>query len=209
MALGLGITGGVATWLLSVPALREMMAAYREAFIALFFLELLLVWWMAHGIERLSLSAAVGTLLGYAALNGVTWAALFSPLTGDTVAIAFYVSSAVFAGAAVYGILASKDMTRAGNIRGLLLLGIPAALSVNYLLGSGGLCWIVSLSGAVLFTCLTVSDLRHIRMMSERAAIDRLPCLKSAAQGALLLYLDFMNLFLLFLRIAGGRRLGL
>lgn len=73
MALGLGITGGVATWVLSVPVIREVMMSNRELFVALFVTELFLVWGMTLRVERMSPSGTVFTLLCYAVLNGITW----------------------------------------------------------------------------------------------------------------------------------------
>lgn len=206
MALGLGITGGVAAWLLSVPVIREVMMSNRELFVALFVVELFLVWGMTLWFEKLSLLRTVCVGLSYAVLNGITWAALFYLFTGESVAFAFYVSAATFALGSLYALLSSKDMIRAGNIWRLLPVGIAVVFLFNYSLGNGVLYWIMSFAGIIIFTCHTVSDIRQLKGMAERAAMDRQACFKSAAQGALMLYLDFMNLVLFFLRIVGGRR---
>lgn len=96
MALGLGLTGGVATCILSVPVIREVMQGNRELFVTLFFIESFLVWGTTLWIEKLSLFRSIVIGLGYAVLNGITWAALFFSFTGESVAPVFYVSAATF-----------------------------------------------------------------------------------------------------------------
>lgn len=209
MALGLAITGGIASWILSVPLILDVMLNNRELFIALFVIELFLVFGMTLWIKKMSVSGTVFTFLSYALLNGITWTALFFLFTGKSVAIMFYVCAVTFALTGLYGFLTSKDMARSGNVWRLILVGILVTLFLNYFMRNESLYWIVSFAGVLFFTCLTVSDTRLIRMMSERAAIDHQPCLKSGGQGALMLYLNFMNLILFFLRILGGRRQGL
>lgn len=208
MALGLGVTGGVATWILSVPVIRVLMMSNRELFIALFITELFLVWGMTLWIERISLSATVFILLSYAVLNGITWASLFFLFTGESVAWVFYISALTFATGGLYAFLIPKDMSRPGNLWGILLIGVAITLLCNSILGWGGLYWIISFAGILIFTCLTISDVGQIRVMGERAVLNGQPCFKSAVQGALILYLDFMNLVLFFLRILGRRKQG-
>ncbi len=208
MALGLGITGGVATWVLSVPVIREVMMSNRELFVALFVTELFLVWGMTLRVERMSPSGTVFTLLCYAVLNGITWSALFFLFAGESVALVFYISALTFAAGGLYGFLTSKDMSRPGNIWGLLWVGMAMTLLCNFILSRGGFYWIISFAGILIFTCLTVSDVRQIKVMGDRAVLDGQPCFKSVVQGALILYLDFMNLILFFFRIWGGRRPG-
>lgn len=208
MALGLGITGGIAGWIDSAPMVKEVIWSNRELFISLFVIELFLVFGMNIGLGKMSVSGTVFTFLGYALLNGITWTALFYLFTRESVAGVFYVAAVTFALAGLYGFFSSRDMSRTGNVWGLALCGLLIAVVFNAFMRSDGLYWIISFTGVIVFTCLTVSDVRRIKTMSERAAIDHQSCLKSAVYGALTLYLDFMNLILFFLRIIGGRRQG-
>ncbi len=206
MALGLGLTGGVATCILSVPVIREVMQGNRELFVTLFFIESFLVWGTTLWIEKLSLFRSIVIGLGYAVLNGITWAALFFSFTGESVAPVFYVSAATFVLMGIYGLLTSRDVTRTENIRRFILTGILMTFLFNLIVGSHSLCWVTSLAGIGIFTWLIASDVCHIGKMSGYTLPEQPLCFKSAIQGALPLYLGFMNLILFFLRILGIQR---
>lgn len=201
MALGLGLTGGVATCILSVSVIRESMLSNRELFVALFVIESFLVWGTTLWIEKISLSRTVVIWLSYAVLNGITWAALFFSFTGESVALVFYVSAVTFLLTGIGGFLTSREATRTESLRGFILTGILITFLLNSLTGSDSLCWITSFAGVVVFSRLVASDACHIEMTPEQPR-----CFKNAVQGALPLYLGFMNIVLFFFGIVGTWR---
>lgn len=205
MALGLGLTGGVANFMLSVPAIRDVMSGNRELFVALFIVESFWVWGTTLWIEKISLSCTVLIWLGYAVLNGITWAALFFAFTGESVAPVFYIFAVTFVLIGLYGLLTSRDVTRTQSIRGFIFTGVLLTFLFNSVMGSNSLCWITSFAGVVIFTWLVASDACHIRNTGGNM-LEQPHCFKTAVQGALPLYLGFMNLILFFLGILGIQR---
>lgn len=206
IALALVITGGITDWVSASELWTDAVERNRELFIALFVVELFLVFGVTVWVDRMSLPLAVMTFVGYAVLNGLTLSALFYLFTHQSVARVFYITAATFGFCGVYGFLTAKDMSRMGNILGLAWWGVLMATGVNLFMQSGWLYWIISYVGVMVTVCVTASDVRRIKVMAERAAIDRQSCVKSGIYGGLMLYLDFVNMVLFFLRIFGGRR---
>lgn len=206
MTLALVITGLLAGWISTTPALRDVIFRHRLLFIMLFVAELFMVIGLTAFIRRISVNVAIWVFIGFAVLNGITLSALFYIFTMESIARAFYISAGTFGIMSVYGYFTRKDLSHIGNVAGLALIGILVATLVNLFLPSTTLYWIISYAGVILFTALTAYDVQKIKVLSDRASIDRQSWQKGAVIGALLLYLDFVNLFLFFLRIFGGRQ---
>lgn len=157
------------------------------------------------GIRRLSATLALGMFFVYAASVGFTVLAIVLAIYPTaTVVTAFLSASAMFGGAALYGYTTKRSLASLGGFLFMGLIGVIVASVVNVFVGSDTLGFIISIAGVVLFTVLTAFHVQ--RIASGDLAIWAGSVEKAAVYGALLLYLDFVNLFLFLLRIFGGRR---
>ena len=200
MFAGLLVTAGVATLVQSNE--RILQFAY-DSFFILFLIQLGIVMAISAAINRISASAALGLFFVYAATLGITIGAIVYAYTGTSVATAFVSSAAMFGAAAVYGATTKRSLDRLGGILFMGIIGILVASVLNWFVGSDGLSWIISIIGVVLFTGLTAFHVQKIQDGALAAATGSME--KAAVLGALLLYLDFINLFLFFLRLTGSR----
>jgi len=166
--------------------------------------QLALVLVITFGIRRLSAMAALGLFFVYAASLGLTVGLIVSIYTSSSVATAFLSAGAMFGGAALYGYTTKRSLA---GLRGYLLMGLFglfAAMLVNFFIGGSTFSLVISIVGVVLFTVLTAYHVQ--RIANGDLAVVTGSGEKAAVIGALLLYLDFVNLFLFLLRLLGGRR---
>ncbi len=208
MAIGLGLTGLTALLVASSPALQQAIFGNKIVFYGLIFGELGMVIYLSARIEQMSARMATNLFLGYSVLNGATISAILLLYTGTSVATTFFVAGGMFVSMAIYGTVTKKDLTSMGSFLFMGLVGIIIASVVNIFLGSSMISWVVSAIGVIVFTGLTAYDVQKITrigsggiMENGQAAIQ-----KGAIMGALALYLDFVNLFLMLLRFLGDRR---
>jgi uncharacterized protein len=208
MTGGLALTGVVALGVASSPALIRAIVSSRFLFLGLLFGEIALVWVLSARIARMSPAAAAAGFAGYAILNGATLSIIFLAYTRAHVATAFFVSAGTFAGMSLYAVTTKRDLARWGTYLTYALWGIVVATLVNFLLKSAVVEWIVSYAGVALFLGLTAYDTQVIRRWSDQAGdqVGEADYIRLSILGALKLYLDFINLFLFFLRIFGRRR---
>jgi FtsH-binding integral membrane protein len=152
--------------------------------------------------------AATGIFLGYSALNGVTLSTILLYYTASSVAATFFVTAGMFGAMAVYGFVTKKDLSSWGSFLFMGLIGIIIAMVVNIFLASPMISWVISGIGVIIFTGLTAYDVQQITRMGEQGIMDggEAAIRKGAIMGALKLYLDFINLFLMLLRFMGDRR---
>jgi FtsH-binding integral membrane protein len=205
MSLGLGTTGLIALAVVSSPSALALIFGNAIVFPVLLIAELLLVVAFAPVAARVSASAAAAMFFGYAALSGVTFSAIFLRYTAGSIGTTFLVTGGMFAGLSLYGATTKRDLSGLGSFAIMGLWGIILASIVNIFLGSPMLTWLVTFAGVVVFTGLTVYDTAKIKALAAYADSGEMGT-KLALQGALVLYLDFINLFLVLLRIFGGRR---
>ncbi len=166
--------------------------------------QLALVLVITFGIRRLSAMAALGLFFVYAASLGLTVGLIVSIYTSSSVATAFLSAGAMFGGAALYGYTTKRSLA---GLRGYLLMGLFglfAAMLVNVFVGGSTFSFVISIVGVALFTVLTAYHVQ--RIANGDLAVVTGSGEKAAVIGALLLYLDFVNLFLFLLRLLGGRR---
>jgi FtsH-binding integral membrane protein len=200
MFAGLLVTAGVAWVVQSSDQLLEFAAG---SFFFLMIGQLLLVVAITAAIQRISASLALLLFFVYAASLGVTVGLIVAAYTTASVAGAFLSASAMFGAAAVYGAVTKRELAGMGGYLFMALIGVIVASVINLFLASGGLTWVISLVGVVLFTALTAYDVQRIKAGYLAAATKSME--KAAVMGALSLYLDFINLFLFMLRLMGGR----
>lgn len=206
MAAALAVTGFVALAVSRSPAMQQAIFGSRFVFFGLIIGELVLVMWLATRISRMSVGTATTVFVGYSILNGLTMGAVFLAYAQATIATAFFVTAGLFGVMTLVGFFTNTDLTRLGGILTMALIGFVIASVVNLLLRSEGLYWILTYAGVVIFTGLVAYDSQRIKAMAMSGAGESEDGQKYAIMGALRLYLDFVNLFLLLLRIFGRRR---
>ena len=164
-----------------------------------------LVMVMSFGINRLSPAAALTLFFVYAGLLGLSLATIFVAYTGASIARVFFISAATFGAMSLYGYTTQRDLTGFGSFLFMGLIGIVIASLVNIFLHSSGLNWVISVVGVLVFVGLTAYDTQNIKEMYSPMD-DGTVAGRKAVMGALRLYLDFINLFLMLLRLFGDRR---
>jgi uncharacterized protein len=205
MASGLALTGIVAL----VFAESGMYAALaRTPLIWLVILAPLgLVMWLSWGIERMQASTAQALFWFYAALMGVSLASVFLVFTGASIARVFFITAGTFAAMSLYGYTTQRDLSQWGSFLMMGLIGIIIAGLVNIFIASSALQFAISVIGVIVFTGLTAYDTQQIKeTYYEYQYADGQTASKTAIIGALRLYLDFINLFMMLLQLLGARR---
>jgi FtsH-binding integral membrane protein len=206
MALGLGATALVALYTASTPWLLQMIFGNTLVFFGLIIAELGLVIWLSAGIGRMEFSTASLMFFVYSALNGLTLAVIFLAYTSASIASTFFVTAGTFGATSLYGYTTKRDLTSWGSFFFMGLIGIILASVVNIFLKSPMIYWVVTYAGILIFVGLTAYDTQKLKEMAVQGFADEQAEGKSAVLGALALYLDFINLFLMLLRIFGQRR---
>ncbi|MEN8141547.1 MAG: Bax inhibitor-1/YccA family protein [Thermodesulfobacteriota bacterium] len=207
MAVGLGLTAVIA-FAVSSAMTPEILAANRGLLFILMFAELGLVVYLSARVEKLSPATATALFLLYSGLNGITLSWVLLVYTATSVAATFMVTAGMFGAMAVYGFVTKRDLSSWGSFLFMGLIGIIIASVVNIFLGSSQMSWIISGIGVIVFTGLTAYDVQDISRMGssvEMAQAGEGAVKKMAIIGALRLYLDFINLFLMLLRFLGDR----
>ncbi len=202
MGGGLALTALLAMITLSSPALLNAIVGNRLVFYGLVIGELALVFTLAGAINRLSANVATLLFIAYSALNGVTLSVIVLVYTANSIASTFLITAGMFGAMSAYGYMTRRDLTSWGSFLFMGLIGVVIASVVNIFLGSGTVSWIISGIGIIVFTGLTAYDTWKIKAMAAGGIGGRKP----AILGALTLYLDFINLFLMLLRFTGQRR---
>jgi FtsH-binding integral membrane protein len=206
MTAGLALTGAVAALTLRSQALLDFIYGNVLVFWGLLILELVAVFTLSSSISRLSPGAATALFLAYAALNGVTFAAILMFYTGASIASTFFITAGTFAAMSVYGATTKRDLSPLGTVAVMSLIGLILAILVDLFLRNDAVNWIVSFLGVLIFVALTAADTQRIRRVMAEA--DATGVDNRAILGALTLYLDFVNLFLFLLQLFGQGEAG-
>jgi hypothetical protein len=164
-----------------------------------------LVFFISFRIQRLQFTTALTLFMVYAALLGITLTPIFLVYTGASVTRVFFISAASFGALSLYGYTTTRDLSALGSFCMMGLFGIIIASLVNWFWPSGALAFAISVIGVGVFAGLTAWDTQRIKEMYS--SMDDAGTLgKKAVMGALSLYLDFINLFMMLLRLMGDRR---
>lgn len=206
MSLGLLVSASGSLWILSQPALLKLVFTNNLVLFGLIGAELGLVIWLSAAIRSMGAGLAKGLFIGYSFLNGVTLASIFLVYTGASIVTTFAITAGTFFFFALYGATTKKDLTGVGQLAFMGLIGVILASVVNIFLKSTGLMWATTFIGIAVFLGLIAYDTQKLKALHaagfENAEMEK----KLAVMGALTLYLDFINLFILLLRIFGKRR---
>jgi FtsH-binding integral membrane protein len=164
-----------------------------------------LVLFLSFRIDRMSTSAALTTFGIYAALLGLSLSSIFIVYTASGIAQVFFITAATFGAMSLWGYTTKRDLTAMGSFLMMGLIGIIVAMVVNIFLASSTLSYVISILGVLIFTGLTAYDTQAIKEQYY-VGDDGSLAGKKAIMGALRLYLDFLNLFLMLLQLFGARR---
>ncbi len=210
MSGGLALSGIVALMVANSPALLQAVAQF---FLLLVIGEFALVWFLSARIQNMSPGGAALAFSGYAGLNGLTLGLIIaayvygSPSGAAVVAQTFFVTAGTFAAVSVWAMTTPRSLVGMGRYLMMGLIGLIIASVVNIFFASGWLDWIISYAGVAIFIGLTAYDTQMIAGWSRELTgnVSEGDYVRISIQGALKLYLDFVNLFLFMLRIFGRR----
>lgn len=206
MAAGLVLTALTAGFTATSPALLSVIFGNRIVYWGLLLGTLGLVAWLTGLVGRMSASTASAVFLAYSALNGLTLSAVFIVYTGQSVASTFVVAAGTFGAMSLYGFVTKRSLAGLGSFCFMGLIGVLIAGLVNLFVTSSTLSFVISCVGVIVFVGLTAYDTQKLKQMASLVDADSEEGRKGAIQGALALYLDFINLFLMLLRFLGRRR---
>ena len=204
MASGLALTGMVAAFVAMSPGLQQAIFGTPLMWVAIL-APVALVFFLSFRVHKMSATAAQATFWIYAALNGLAFSSIFLVYTGESIARVFFITAATFAAMSLYGYTTKRDLAGFGSFLFMGLIGILIAMVVNLFLASPALHFAISVIGVLVFTGLTAWDTQRIKEWYYEGD-DREVMSKKSIMGALSLYLDFINLFVMLMQLLGVRR---
>ena len=207
MMVGLFLSGLTAYFAANNSAVQQMIFGNSFAIWFLFLGELALVFVISGGMKSMSSSTAGILFVLFAVINGLTISSIFIVYTMQSISTTFFITALTFGATSFYGYVTKTDLTSIGKYLFMALIGIIIATLVNFFVHSSTLNWIVSYIGIIIFVGLTAYDTQKIKNIGEKMLDRETEQFKRVAIiGALALYLDFINLFLILLRFTGGGR---
>jgi uncharacterized protein len=204
MFVGLGITAAVAYFVIGSPALVRAIAANQILFLVLVLAELGLVFYLSARATSLAPGTAAGLFVLYSALNGVTLSLVLLMYTGASIATTFMITAGMFGAMALFGSTTKRSLAGFGQFLFMGLIGLVLASIVGIFWRSEALQFLISVVGVIVFTGLTAWDAQRLKQMALSIPGGQLG--SYAIVGALSLYLNFINLFLILLRFQGSSR---
>jgi FtsH-binding integral membrane protein len=215
MAIGLALTGFIAYFVANNETFLSLLFQVvgnqlrpTMLFYGLIIGELALVFILSARVHKMQASTATAMFVLYASLNGATLSMIFLAYTSTSIVSTFFICAATFVACSVYGWITKRDLTSLGGFLFMGLIGIIIASVVNMFIRSTAMHMIISYIGVFVFIGLTAYDTQHIKnmAMTQPDGLEAGVIRKGAILGALKLYLDFINLFLMLLRIFGSGR---
>jgi FtsH-binding integral membrane protein len=205
MGIALGISGAVAFLVASSPALMSLIFGTPLAWIAML-APLGFVIFFSYKLQSISAEKAKNYLWIYSGLMGLSLSTIFVVYTGASIARVFFITASTFGAMSLYGYTTKKDLTGLGSFLIMGLIGLIIASLVNLFLQSSALEFALSVIGVFIFIGLTAYDTQRIKQTYYHFAGNSEATAKMAVLGALNLYMDFINLFLMMLRFFGDRK---
>lgn len=203
MTIALGITGLTSYVVAGNLTIQNLLLTNAWFSWGLLFLQLGMVIYLSARVMKMSLNTASVMFVLYSFVTGIVFSLLFTMYTKESLATTFFITGALFGVMSLYGWTTKRDLTSMGSILFMGLIGIIIASVVNIFLKSTMLYWITTYVGVFIFIGLVVYDTQKLKQLAGMADSDSRS--KLAIIGALSLYLDFINLFLMLLRIFGRR----
>jgi uncharacterized protein len=207
MSAGLALTALSAFYVASTPSVQEVVFGTPMLMFGLIIVQLGIVVALSAAVHKFSAGTATGLFVFYSTLNGVTLSIIFLVYTAASITTAFVVCAGMFGAMSLYGLTTKKDLTSWGSFLFMGLIGIIIASVVNIFLRNPMMHFVISGVGVLVFVGLTAYDTQKLKTMGESAPMgDSLALRRGTILGALTLYLDFVNLFLMLLRFFGQSR---
>ena len=207
MTCGLLLTAFISWYAANTPAVMELVFANRVTFIGLIIAQLAVVFVLSGLVHKLSGAVATGLFMLYSALTGLTLASIFLAYTYASIASTFFITAGMFGVMSFWGYTTKRDLSKMGSILFMALIGLLLASLVNFWLKSPAVMWAITYIGVLVFVGLTAWDTQKLKAIGEQIDVrDKENLRRYSIMGALTLYLDFINLFLMLLRIFGNRR---
>ncbi|MDD4970239.1 MAG: Bax inhibitor-1/YccA family protein [Paludibacter sp.] len=204
MCAALLITAVTAYRVSNSEELLRLIFSSKMSFFGIIIAQFAIVWFLSARIKTLTFSTATILFALYSVLMGVTMSCIFLAYTQSSIASTFFITAGTFAVMSIYGFTTKKDLTSIGGLLIMALVGLIIASVVNYFLKSSMFDLIISCIGVLIFVGLTAYDTQKIKALMNQENTEENQ--KMAIIGSLMLYLDFINLFLFLLRIFGRRR---
>lgn len=208
MAIALALTGVTAYYVSHDETLYNLFFNTPGLMMVLIFTELGFVFFLAARIQKIQATTATMLFTVYSILNGITMSYIFLMYTQSSIVSTFAICALTFGTCSIYGMATKKDLTSLGGFMMMGLIGIIIASVVNIFIHSSAMQMIISYIGVMVFMGLTAYDTQKLKTMSATMPDNATGAMirKGAIMGALTLYLDFINLFIMLLHILGGRR---
>jgi uncharacterized protein len=210
MFLALAISATVAFFLANNRELLNPIVSNKLLFYAVMFAPLAFVLLMSFGFQKLSLPVLITVFIAYSAVTGISLSFVLIIYTGNSVFACFASAAAMFGVMAFMGYTTKQDLTGFGRIMTMGLIGIVIASVINFFLQNDSMDYIISFVGVMVFTGLTAYDMQKLKRIGEGLDADgnvlEVQAKKLSIMGALNLYLDFINLFLMLLRLFGSKK---
>lgn len=204
MAAGLAFTGGTALFTAATPALVRLISGSPFVYLGLVIVTVTIAGFLANRIFQWSRTQVQVAFIGYSVLNGLMLSGVLLHYTGTSVASTFFTTAIMFGVMSAFGYFTKSDLSGWGKMLGMVITGLFISMIVNIFLHSSGFTFIISFVGVLLFTALAafhtqkLKDIAFLGVTEGQEVHD-----KASILGALVLYLDFINLFLFLLRFAG------
>lgn len=206
MAVGLGVTALTAMLVVRSETMLRLIFGNRLVFYGLLVGELAMVWGYLKLAPRMSALGSGALFFSYAIVNGLTLSVIFLAYTAGSIATCFYVTAGTFGGMSIYGYLTKRDLSGVGHFLSMGVFGLIVAMVANWIIGSTMLYTMISVFGVFIFVGLVAWDTQKLKQINVIGNAGTEEDHKEAIYGALILYLDFVNLFLFILRLFGRRR---
>ena len=204
MFVGLAVTAAIASTVAGSPALIEHIFSNQWLYFGLILAELGLVFYLSARVQTLAPNTAMTLFIIYSALNGVTLSFILLIYTGESIGTTFLVTAGMFGAMALYGSTTERSLAGVGQFLFMGLIGLILASVVGMFWHNDALQFLITVVGVIVFTGLTAWDAQRLKQMAATVPDERMG--SYAVVGALSLYLNFINLFLMLLRVLGGRR---
>jgi FtsH-binding integral membrane protein len=204
MFVGLLITAGTAFFVASSPTLVATFILNRMLFWVLAFAQLGLVFYLSARVATMAPTTAAALFMLYSALVGVTTSVILFVYTASSITSTFIVTAGMFGATAIFGTITKRSLAGVGQFMFMGLIGLILASVVGIFWQNSALQFVISVVGIIVFTGLTAWDAQRLKHMATVLPDGQIG--SYAVVGALSLYLDFINLFFMLLRLSGGRR---
>ncbi len=205
MAIGLLLTAVMAIYVSTNQTLLQLIFGSKIIFFGLIAAELGMVFYLSSRVQKMSAFTATSLFVMYSILNGVTLSVIFLAYTASSIASTFLVCALTFAACSIYGMITKRDLTSLGGFMMMGLFGIIIATVINIFIRSSAMAMIISYVGVLVFVGLTAYDTQKLKQMALTMPVnaDGSMVRKATIMGALTLYLDFINLFIMLMHIFG------